>query len=1816
MMTDPEGKPLNPWRVFLGLSIGTRCLLLVLLTLLSGHASFIKDGRASTPASVLLINAYHPGYRWSDQLVKGFRETLSAALPHTQLFIEHMDSKRIYSPPAFARLADLIREKYRHTPLNAVIAADNNSFSFLKQHRQSLFKGIPAIFCGANDLDPADLDGMAPITGVNEAADVRETLDLALSLFPATRRIVVVNDMTPTGRNVHREIERIASTYANRLKFSYWEDLHREELLRQLAGLKNGDIVLYTFFFRDAAGRFYEYDESARRICNASPVPVFGLWEFNLGHGILGGKLVSGYEQGRAAAKMTLSIIGGKSADGIPLLMDSPNRFAFDYRVMEKFGVDESRLPAKRMIVNRPVSIYQEYKAVIWSTLIALLALAGLIIFLLGTIEKRRMVEQRLLESQQFITGVTSNVPGVVYQFFAMADGRYGLNYVSDKAREIFEIQPDPETFFDVFSACVHEDDKERFLASIDHVVREVSPWQFEGRFVKPSGEIIWFSGNSAPCRENETIIFDGVLMDISDIKAAEEKLRKSERQMSQIINFLPDPTFVIDRQRRVIAWNRAIEDLSGVKAQDILGKGDHEYAIPFYGERRPVMIDLVDSWSDEIADTYRDFKKKGDRLVSETLLPHKPIGNRHFLNTAGPLYDEDGSVVGAIETIHDITDRRAAETTVKQLHAATQKNLAFTQALLSAIPTPVFYKDTQGRYLGCNQAFAELMGVTSEHIQGKTVHELWPGEKADQYHQKDLELIRHPGRQTYEYAVTDKNGCERQVIFAKDTFCDDKGEIAGIVGAFTDITELRHAEANLRLMKHVLQNSPAVLFRWQATENWPVEYVTENVTQFGYARQELLSGKVPFGVMVHPDDLPRVAEEVMAYSRRGVVDFKQEYRIVTKSGEIRWVDDRTMIERDESGHITHYQGVVLDITDKKIAQEEVHKRQLFLESVLYHAPDAVITLNAKQQIIDWNPGAQKIFGYSRDEALGCELDGLVSRNDAYMEAAQKTRCLISGERVDGFESVRHRKDGTPVNVIVAGSPIIIDGTLTGAVAMYTDITALKQAENEVRRNERMLRRIIDIVPSMIFVKNAEGRFLIANQAVADSYGLTVEALQGELHEAIHPDPIQLKRMLAEDRKAIESGHRPTVTEESYRDSAGSTRWLEVVKVPGDAEDFGEPVVVGLATDITERCEAEARIQDSEKRYRTMFENTGTGTVLSEADTTLSMVNSEFARMVGYPREAIEGKMSWTRFIAPEDVKRMKTYHANRRKDPTSAPTQWECGVVDREGHLKRMLVKVRLIPGTQTSIGSYLDISDRKQAEEALMEANRMLRLVLDTIPVRVFWKDRECRYLGCNQAFAADTALPSPEALIGKDDYAMTWRDQAELYRSDDQAVMASGQARIDYEEPQTTPEGQTIWLQTSKVPMRDAQGNIIGMLGTYQDITERKHAAEELQRLRNYLSNIINSMPSVLVGVDTEGRVTQWNKQAELATGMSFDEARSQPLTAVFPRLMDAMARIQSAIKDRRVLRDPKIPRQSNGETRFEDITIFPLVANGVEGAVIRVDDVTERVRLEEMMIQSEKMLSVGGLAAGMAHEINNPLAGILQNSAVLKNRLLGDLPANQKAAATAGISMTAIQHYLELRKLPTMLDNIRASGNRAADIVKNMLSFARKSDRIVSSHDLGDLLDQTLELARTDYDMKKRYDFKQVHIVREYDQGVSAVPCEASKLQQVFLNILKNGAEAMAQGEGGPAQPAITLRVKDDGWWVRVEIEDNGPGMDQETHRRIFEPFFTTKPVGEGTGLGLSVSYFIITENHHGKMDVFSTDGEGTRFVIRLPKAGKA
>lgn len=380
------------------------------------------------------------------------------------------------------------------------------------------------------------------------------------------------------------------------------------------------------------------------------------------------------------------------------------------------------------------------------------------------------------------------------------------------------------------------------------------------------------------------------------------------------------------------------------------------------------------------------------------------------------------------------------------------------------------------------------------------------------------------------------------------------------------------------------------------------------------------------------------------------------------------------------------------------------------------------------------------------------------------------------------------------------------------------------------------------------------------------------------------------------------------------------------------------------------------------------------------------------------------------------------------------------------------------------------------------------------------------------------------------------------------------------------------------------------------------------KEVDKVRLYLKNIIDSMPSILVGVDTKGIITQWNKKTEEITGISARQAEGKFFKDVLPWAQTLPLKfIEEAINNRIIKQQTKTAVSIDNEKHYIDIIVYPLkgVGSDFEEAVLRIDDITEHVHMEEMMVQSEKMLSVGGLAAGMAHEINNPLAGILQNTSVIKNRLQKDLVPNIKAVESLGIDMDIIRSYVELRDIPNLLKNVETAGNRAATIVRDMLDFSRMGEGTMSSYDIRKILDEAVNLASTDSG------FKKVKIERKYSKKLKPVVCEKSKIQQVFFNILQNGVYAMK--ENIDTAPKFILRIRKKLEFIQVEIEDNGPGMDKEQCKRIFEPFYTTKPVGEGTGLGLSVSYFIVKDNHKGNLSVESTIGRGTKFIIQLPAA---
>ena len=377
-----------------------------------------------------------------------------------------------------------------------------------------------------------------------------------------------------------------------------------------------------------------------------------------------------------------------------------------------------------------------------------------------------------------------------------------------------------------------------------------------------------------------------------------------------------------------------------------------------------------------------------------------------------------------------------------------------------------------------------------------------------------------------------------------------------------------------------------------------------------------------------------------------------------------------------------------------------------------------------------------------------------------------------------------------------------------------------------------------------------------------------------------------------------------------------------------------------------------------------------------------------------------------------------------------------------------------------------------------------------------------------------------------------------------------------------------------------------------------------------------DIIDSMPSVIIGLTADGRITDWNTAAEKFTDVKAKHAIERPISHVYEPYQILVPLVKEAIEHDAVKKIPKQSVHIRAKRHFQEILVYPIAASDhQEGAVVRIDDVTMHVHMESAMIQKEKMSSVGALAAGMAHEINNPLGAIVQGVQNIERRMDDKLEANQECAQELSFDLEKMHVYLQKRKIDTFIKTIRESRDRASHIVENLLQFSRPSNIVKARCSFEEICDKALQLAKTDYDLKKNLDFKKIAIKQRISPDLPAIYGSPIEIEQVLINIFKNAAQAM---HGHTAKPEITIKmiaVTLEKEYLELTITDNGPGVPTEDHKRLFEPFYSTKELGQGTGLGLAVSYKII-EAHDGQIEASSDGSSGTSFIIRLPVATHA
>jgi PAS domain S-box-containing protein len=420
---------------------------------------------------------------------------------------------------------------------------------------------------------------------------------------------------------------------------------------------------------------------------------------------------------------------------------------------------------------------------------------------------------------------------------------------------------------------------------------------------------------------------------------------------------------------------------------------------------------------------------------------------------------------------------------------------------------------------------------------------------------------------------------------------------------------------------------------------------------------------------------------------------------------------------------------------------------------------------------------------------------------------------------------------------------------------------------------------------------------------------------------------------------------------------------------------------------------------------------------------------------------------------------------------------------------------------------------------------------------------------------------------------------------------------------------------YLVWSTIAVFTAMGILVVVLG--KNIVTLRRVRSELQHSELKYRSIFDNAQEGIYQTSVEGRVLAVNDAFASIFGYDSREEVVETLQNVGTQLYynesDREVFLEAMRTEGKLSGFELKMKRKDGEVVW--ITMNSRKTQDQHGTVIfegSLVDITSRKRNEQRIIQSEKMMSVGGLAAGMAHEINNPLAVIISSVQSLQRRLTRETSRNVKTAEECGVPYSAIMEYIERRNCSKLMIGMYEAGMRAATIVRGMLSFSRKSDSEFAPHDLGELMRSALSLVMNDYDFRRNYDFRKIKIVEDFDAEDLTVACDGTEIQQVFLNLLKNGAEAMGEKQFAEDEvPSFVLRGYRLGDLAVMEIEDNGPGMDEEIRNRIMEPFFTTKSANRGTGLGLSISYFIITDRHQGAMEVVSEVGQGTRFTVKLP-----
>lgn len=721
--------------------------------------------------NILYLNSYHNGYEWSDSILGGVRDTFDRSGKNIYLQIEYMDSKRYSQDKINEILFQYYLFKFRATRFDLIVTSDNNAYEFIIRYGERLFPGVPIVFCGLNDVAAGDVPMRHRMTGLLEEFDVPANIAIAARLHPGRKRLVVIGDRSLTGVAIANQVRAQISRLPKDMRVDFLDEFTLEELIELVRSSSGDSIFFFIPFYKDVGETVYSAQDLLEIVWRETGVPLYAAWEFLLGHGMVGGKLVSGHMHGQAAARIGLRILGGERPAEIPVTAtpDEPPRF--DYQILTRLGIDQKLLPPGSQLINAPSPFYSINRHQFWTIIVGLAVLSAVLVLLMVNIWKRKAVELRIKNQLAFLRTLMDTLPVPMY----FTDESGAIRGINRTFGQWFGMRWDTDEDFRLLSPRVRDS---RFDPLLDRRVDS-----FETRILRNDGTLRSVVLHKRPYADSkgETAGMVGVLHDISDRKQAEDGLRAAEEKYRTIFENSALGIFRATPGGDWLAVNPALARMLGFPGpRELMDDRPNISGIYFQQSDRERIVGL--------------YRQGQDSVECEVLLRTRSGAVITATLNARAVRDAEGAFRYFEGFVEDITDRKKAELAL----AASE---AMLQLVLDTIPQLVHWKDRNLRILGANRNFLTHVGAPDlAAIVGRTYGEIAAdSEQTGQITRFDEQVIER-GEPIFrlELEARSASGQTIWLLANKVPLHGPHGEVVGMLSTAEDITQTRNLEKQL----------------------------------------------------------------------------------------------------------------------------------------------------------------------------------------------------------------------------------------------------------------------------------------------------------------------------------------------------------------------------------------------------------------------------------------------------------------------------------------------------------------------------------------------------------------------------------------------------------------------------------------------------------------------------------------------------------------------------------------------------------------------------------------------------------------------------------------------------------------------------------------------------------------------------------------------------------------------------------------------------------------------------------------------------------